>query len=153
MFAAAIFGLSLASAPHLFSAVQKDKEKDLKDIKRQLEGVWIVTAEMFNGSEAARDELKGLSVFVKGNTITFRGSTVRGEATWTVDTSKNPCHIDITFTSEPLKGEKKLGILKLDGDAMTLCVDASGKGRPDRFESPAGSEYMLHVHRRDKKEK
>lgn len=149
MLLAIVFGICLVSLPGNCPTSQKDKD----DIAVRLTGVWVVTAETVNGSVSTSEEIKGLSVVVKENNIIFRGTAVQGEATWSVDTSKRPCHIDFTFTNEPLKGEKRSGIVKLDGDTLTLCIDTTGKSRPERFESPAGSKFLLHVHRREKKEK
>ncbi len=42
------------------------------------------------------------------------------------------------------------GIFELNGDRLTICVNFEGE-RPDKFESPKGSEILLIVRKHEKK--
>jgi len=80
----------------------------------------------------------------------------RGErevGTFKVDSKKNPAELDLT--PPPEKSDKPvLGIYKLDGDTLTICVsDDDGAVRPNKFESPDGTRIMLMTLKRAKKDK
>lgn len=73
-------------------------------------------------------------------------------ATYKIDTKKNPAELDII----PPAGKKEptiLGIFKIDGDTLTICIGAGSKDgseRPTKFESPEGSKTMLMTLKRKK---
>jgi len=43
-----------------------------------------------------------------------------------------------------------LGIYKLEGDTLTICLDTTGKSRPEKFEAPKDSNRYVLVLKRDK---
>jgi uncharacterized protein (TIGR03067 family) len=75
------------------------------------------------------------------------GDRVEAEGTYELDPSKTPKWIDITG-----KDRKVLGIYRLDGDKLTICLNEHADGdRPTRFASEPGSRNdLLMVLRRDK---
>jgi uncharacterized protein (TIGR03067 family) len=73
-------------------------------------------------------------------------------ATYKVNTKKEPAEIDII----PPEGKDEPtieGIFKIEGDTLTICI-TRGKGgeRPTKFESPEGSQTMLMIFKRAKKD-
>lgn len=69
-------------------------------------------------------------------------------ATYKIDTKKSPAEIDLDASG---KGSM-LGIFKIDGDTLTICISAGKDGkRPTEFESPEGSRTMLMTFKRVKK--
>jgi len=71
--------------------------------------------------------------------------------TFTIDSSKNPIAIDMKL-SDPAKAAAHIGIVKIEGDTMTLCYSRNQAERPTKFESPEGSTVVLIVMKRKKKE-
>jgi uncharacterized protein (TIGR03067 family) len=69
-----------------------------------------------------------------------------------VDEKAKPRAMDITSETEgPLKGKSVPAIYELKADTMTVCYDLDLKARPTEFKSPAGSNVLLVVYKREKK--
>jgi uncharacterized protein (TIGR03067 family) len=69
---------------------------------------------------------------------------------YTIDTSKTPATIDMTPRGGTYDGKTLLGIVKVEGDTMTVAFAEPGKERPTKFESPAGSGVVVAVHKKAK---
>ena len=84
-----------------------------------------------------------------GKMIFKEGNKDAEEGTYKVDARKNPPEIDL---SPPKEDGTLLGIYKLDGDTLTICLaDKSSTDRPNKFESPEGTNLMLVTLKRVKK--
>jgi uncharacterized protein (TIGR03067 family) len=75
--------------------------------------------------------VKGDRFFPLGNGKLLRQATAR------LDTGKTPKTVDLTGTEPFLKGRRFLGIYKVEGDVLTLCV-GDGERRPTEFKAGPG---------------
>jgi uncharacterized protein (TIGR03067 family) len=118
--------------------------------KTELEGRWDVKDfELNDASPQLLRLLHGLSPHVKkkdrAGFLNVEGDKffplgngkLLREAVGKLDTEKTPKTIDLTGTERFLKGTRFLGIYKLDGDELTLCV-GDGASRPTEFKANPG---------------
>jgi uncharacterized protein (TIGR03067 family) len=109
----------------------------------KLEGRWIVVSGTIDGDE---QDLRGAKVNIaKGMfTVTEQSGEVQ-KATYKVDASKKPSHIDMTPTEGRQKDEVFKGIYLFEGNRLTLCLASPGNDRPTEASSKDGSGQILLV--------
>ena len=143
MNAAVLFGVVLAVA------APGDKEAPKKEAPT-LVGDWDGEKAVRGGKERPVPEGGITITFTKDGKLLFKeGAKDTTEGSYKVDAKKDPAEIDLT----PPKEEGTLvGIYKLDGDTLTICLSEKGStDRPTRFESPEGTNVMLITLKRIKK--
>ena len=114
------------------------------------QGPWKVVKLTFNGRSAPAEVVeKGKYVFKK-NKLTIRESeTSRQECEFTLNPDQDPKTIDIVGSDGPAKGKKMLGIYRIKGDTLTLCL---GEERPKEF-SDADKAGLLELERQKEEKK
>jgi uncharacterized protein (TIGR03067 family) len=114
----------------------------------QLDGVWTCEGATVNGRKLDESVTASLKLALNGTQYTTkRGDEVLFDSTYSIDTSKNPPHIDMVGIGE-LAGKIGEGIYQVDGDRLTMCYTMPGQRRPVAFASEEGSEAFLMIWQR-----
>lgn len=137
--------IAFAGAIVLAAPASKSKEGSANDIYAE----WIIESVQANGAVQPKKKDDICLRFEKGGKCFMR--TGVGEeslhSTFSIDTSKKPFEIEIDFDPERrLNGKKMLGIFKIDGNELTMCLIESEKGdRPTSFDALKGSKRICYT--------
>lgn len=119
-----------------------DKEKVSGDLKK-LQGTWVNAAE---GGQEVRWAFDGDKMKASVHGVDHSTKVVvepKAEPHPTID-------IEIVEGPDEVKGKKSLGIYKLDGDKLTVCVGMPGTDkRPAEFKGVEDEAFMFEL-KRDK---
>jgi uncharacterized protein (TIGR03067 family) len=125
-----------------------------KSASQKLDGKWVYESQTIGGSELSQESRDEIWVEIKDDVYFRRGkSGLRQELRLSLNFTREPPEFTIVF-KHPVtnKLSERKGILRLDGDRLTLCYDNSGRTRPTKFESPEGrDEIVLSKLKRTKK--
>jgi len=113
-----------------------------------LQGTWEIVALEVEGASIPVGGFRGSRIIVKGGTFSTvsMGATYGG--TLTVDASKSPKTLELSFKSGPEKGTKSLAIYELHGDTWKLCLTVTGHTRPTSFATKPGSGHAFEILKR-----
>jgi uncharacterized protein (TIGR03067 family) len=115
------------------------------------QGTWSVTSSIRDGQEAPADLVGSIRRIVDGDHVTWTRDGKNFAGTKVVyDVTKSPHAIDLIPDGGPNRDEHILGIYKLEGETLTICVADAGQPRPTGFEAAAGSKRTLQAFRRIK---
>jgi RNA polymerase sigma factor (sigma-70 family) len=151
--AAVVLGTTVAAGTAVYArraiadkpiAVGKDEAS--KDEQKIL-GNWAVESCEVGGQQVPEEKTKEAKVTFAPNGKWNRKGEKEEEGTYKLGPAKKPKEITIT-TDE--RGTE-LGIYKLDGDTLTICLEARGNERPTEFATKEGSVANLIVLKRVQK--
>ena len=149
----------LALAVLLLVGAGKPQDEDAKkaELARELarfQGTWQLVSAESEGKKAPEENVKQVTITIKGNTHTVRfgDEVVAHGVTFEIDPAKTPKWATDTINEGPGKGKQILGIYKIEGDMLTSCVAPVGKERPAEFVAKEGSGHTLRVFKRAAKE-
>jgi|SRR5262245_29567511 len=124
----------------------------MRDDLELLQGTWNVTSLEMDGQQMPDTMLGEAEIVIKGTRFMTTGMGAIYEGTLNLDPSANPPQLDMKFDAGPEKGNTNLGIYKLNGNTLKLCLATRGSVRPSRFASAPGSGFAVEVlTRRDSK--
>jgi uncharacterized protein (TIGR03067 family) len=122
-----------------------------------LVGDWVCEAGTVNGVPDPEPSTLTDTFTAEGKWIAVRRKAFdKLNRRYTVNPKADPPTVDFTIDrvgARPGAGpERPLGIFRLEGDTLTVCMAMDGEPRPSEFAAPAGSHLTLFVFKRVKKE-
>jgi uncharacterized protein (TIGR03067 family) len=127
------------------------KDPPKKEIN--IAGEWIVESQT-TGGQALKTTVERRYTFTADGKWSMSNNKAKAKAasitrTYAIDTKTTPASIDMK-ASAALAQPNMLGIIKVQGDTLTLCYSRNGEDRPTAFESPEDSTIILIVMKRAK---
>jgi uncharacterized protein (TIGR03067 family) len=129
------------------SFTTSDDRLDAEKAKHQ--GEWEVTSYIRDGKEASPEIRSSIRRIVDGDHVVWKrdGQSFAGTR-FEIDPSKSPTAIDLIPDGGPHRDKHVLGIYRLEGDVLTICVADVDQPRPTTFEADPGSKKTLQkLHR------
>jgi RNA polymerase sigma-70 factor (ECF subfamily) len=127
------------------TAVKEEAPKDAAKIV----GTWAYTSVEVGGRKVPEEDLKEAKMVFDAEgkfKANPKGHEMAG--TYELDPAKKPKEI----TTKNGEGRTHLGIYKLDGDSLTVCMsEEEGAERPTEFATKEGTKVILVVFKREKK--
>ena len=120
--------------------------------RQELTGTWEAVSSILVGKKASDDDTiqTKLSFDALGKASVSRAGKEAAAATAKIDASANPLTIDLTWTKGQTEGQTSLGIYKIEGKRLMICLAAPGEARPKEFSSELGSGRRLTTYERVK---
>ena len=121
-----------------------------KDEIRRHQGIWTVVSSVHDGQAAPADVVRSIKRIVTDEHAVWERDGKRfAGTTFQVRPEKQPKAIDVIPDGGPNRGEPVLGIYKLDGDTLTICMAGPGAPRPKDWTADKGSGCTLRVFKRE----
>ncbi len=113
------------------------------------QGTWAVTSFVRDGVETPKEIATSIVRIVEGDHVVWKreGKSFAGTSI-VLDRSTEPRSIDVIPDGGQLKDKRVLGIYKLEGDILTICMAGPDQARPQAFVAEKGSGLTLMVFRR-----
>jgi uncharacterized protein (TIGR03067 family) len=125
-------------------------DKAVEDERARHQGLWRATSSIYDGQEAPAEVVRSITRTVEQDHVVWKrdGKSFAGTKV-ELDPSRDPKAIDVIPDGGKDRGERVLGIYKLEGDRLTICMAAPGKPRPREFKADKGSGCTLRTFARE----
>lgn len=124
---------------------------DRKDELERHQGTWRTTTSIYDGRSAPEGVIRSITRTVEKDHVVWKrdGKPFAGTRI-ELDPSREPHTIDVIPDGGKDRGERVLGIYKLKGDRLTICMAEPGKPRPSEFKAEPGSGWTLRTFVRER---
>jgi uncharacterized protein (TIGR03067 family) len=123
---------------------------EVKKDEDRLQGEWKVQSLENAGKKAEPKEFANWKLIVSGDKMkALDGKDVMDEYSFRLDPAAKPPAIDMTILAGESKDKTLVGIYRLEGDTLTVCVSEPGKrDRPKEFRTTEKESHLLLVFQR-----
>jgi uncharacterized protein (TIGR03067 family) len=130
---------------------REGKDDLTKQELKRLQGTWMLVGRESKGEKVPEGKVQAMKgrLTVNGDKFTFKIEDTNFTGTVTLDPSKSPKHLDVSFVGANGEKGKVVGIYELQGDTLRECFDP--KERPTQFKTQPGSDQVLQTFRRANK--
>jgi uncharacterized protein (TIGR03067 family) len=131
-----------ALAACLWAAPQdNDAKKDLE----KLQGAWKMIALEVEGTQVPPEKFGKATLIIKADRYLLDAGKTKTEVMLTLDPSKTPKHVDLTFLDGPNKDQVGKAIYSIDGDTFKICrALLTEADRPRQFATaPKSGQYVV----------
>ncbi len=127
------------------------RERPVDKDRNNLQGTWHSVSATRDGEKLDNTKHWRIRLVIDKDRISWQQALDEGNAasvvpfSYRLDPSKDPKTIDLTWADAMSvnKNKKLLGIYRLQGDELTICVNWRDDTRPKQFESRKKSGYTL----------
>jgi uncharacterized protein (TIGR03067 family) len=133
-----------------WSVASADDQAANQELERH-QGTWTATSSIYDGQEAPEAIVRSITRTVEKDHVVWKrdGKSFAGTRI-ELDPSRDPRSIDVIPDGGKDRGERVLGIYKLEDDRLTICMAAPGQPRPKEFKAEKRSGYTLRTFTREK---
>lgn len=122
-------------------------DKIIGDDGKMMEGTWVLVEAEIGGQKLPDESIKGTRLILTEGRYEYQND--RGE--YKLYPAAEIKAMDIVGREGPNKGKIFLAIYELEGDKLKICYDLTGKTRPTKFKTEAGTRQFLATYQREKK--
>lgn len=110
-------------------------------------GTWIPIRSVGDGEPTSEKDLRDVTLtFIDGRCEVHRAGVLIRHGTYSVDTAKVPCELDVCFAESDVSeliGAPLRGIFEVDGDQLRICYGPPGGDRATSFSGEKGTGQYL----------
>ncbi len=121
-----------------------------EELARQ-QGTWFAVSSRRDGIDAPEEIVRSITRTVEKDHVTWKREGKNFAGTGLVlDPAQEPPALDVVPDGGPSRGKRVLGIYKLEGDRLTICMADAEQPRPRDFKAEKGSRQTLMVFTRSR---
>jgi uncharacterized protein (TIGR03067 family) len=106
---------------------------------RALEGTWIFSHLEIDGNALPPAMFEASRILIDGDRFRTESPEATYEGVFNIGVESLPHEIDLDFVAGPEAGNRNLGIFRLEGEQLEICLDMNGVSRPTEFRSSGGN--------------
>jgi len=134
----------------LITALLSQAAPGSDDLAKQ-QGTWNAVSSRRDGIDAPEEIVRSITRTVEKDHVTWKREGKNFAGTGLVlDPTQKPPTLDVIPDGGPSRGKQVLGIYKLEGDRLTICMADAEQPRPRDFKAEKGSRQTLMVFTREK---